>query len=265
MCWLCGFKSQMLSVSTFCVFVCQHLCIFVLCTCSFTSTLLCVWTPCGTSVPPSTSNTGAPKGHQLKREKFLVKNQVFPGETAGMRAVGTLFPATITRPSQTAPTSLSPSGWIFCILCVFVFFALYLVFQLQTRPLGGVFFSVCNNILFSTTDDKIITILLANFINSEHRFDLDGTKHFFLLAFTGLYILKLSFVCRLFSNQRQEVFKASFGVLCLSFVERLKILSELLRVPAAFWHLNCSDVICFSFVDCFIICLFFCCSLFHHL
>ena len=198
------------------------------------------------------------------REKFLV-NQVFPGETGGMRAVATLFPATITRPSQTAPTSLSPSGWIFCILCVFVFFALYLVFQLQTRPLGGVFFSVCNNILFSTTDDKIMIILLANFINPEHRFDLDGTKHFFLLAFTGLYILKLSFVCRLFSNQRQEVFKASFGVLCLSFVERLKILSELLRVPAAFWHLNCSDVICFSFVDCFIICLFFCCSLFHHL
>lgn len=69
MCWLCGFKSQMLSVSTFCVFVCQHLCICVLCTCSFTSTLLCVWTPCGTSVPPSTSNTGAPKGHQLKKER----------------------------------------------------------------------------------------------------------------------------------------------------------------------------------------------------
>ena len=44
-----------------------------------------------------------------KREKFLV-NQVFPGETGGMRAVATLFRATITPPSQTAPTSLSPSG-----------------------------------------------------------------------------------------------------------------------------------------------------------
>ena len=137
MCWLCGFKSQMLSVSTFCVFVCQHLCICVLCTCSFTSTLLCVWTPCGTSVPPSTSNTGAPKGHQLKREKFLVKNQVFPGETGGMRAVGTLFRATITRPSQTAPTSLSPSGWIFCILYVFCIFRL--LSCTVHRPLDGLF------------------------------------------------------------------------------------------------------------------------------
>ena len=263
MCWLCGFKSQMLSVSTFlCLFV--NTFVFVCFVLAALHQHCYVCEHLAVRVYHLLRRTQVLRRVTNLREKFLV-NQVFPGETGGMRAVATLFPATITRPSQTAPTSLSPSGWIFCILCVFVFFALYLVFQLQTRPLGGVFFSVCNNILFSTTDDKIMIILLANFINPEHRFDLDGTKHFFLLAFTGLYILKFSFVCRLFSNQRQEVFKASFGVLCLSFVERLKILSELLRVPAAFWHLNCSDVICFSFVDCFIICLFFCCSLFHHL
>ena len=30
-------------------------------------------------------------------------------------------------------------------------------------------------------------MLLANFLNPEDRFDLEGTKHFFLLAFTGFY------------------------------------------------------------------------------
>ena len=70
------------------------------------------------------------------REKFLV-NQVFPGETGGMRAVGTLFRATITRPSQTAPTSLSPSGWIFCILYVFCIFRL--LSCTVHRPLDGLF------------------------------------------------------------------------------------------------------------------------------
>ena len=70
------------------------------------------------------------------REKFLV-NQVFPGETGGMRAVATLFRATITRPSQTAPTSLSPSGWIFCILYVFRIFRL--LSCTVHRPLDGLF------------------------------------------------------------------------------------------------------------------------------
>ena len=71
------------------------------------------------------------------REKFLVKSQVLPGETGGMRAVAPLFPATITRPSQTAPNSLSPSGWIFCILYVFCIFRL--LSCTVHRPLDGLF------------------------------------------------------------------------------------------------------------------------------
>ena len=137
MCWLCGFKSQMLSVSTFlCLFVntfvfvcfvlaalhqhcyvCEHLAVRVYHLLRRTQVLRRVT-------------------NLRKREIFLV-NQVFPGETGGMRAVATLFRATITRPSQTAPTSLSPSGWIFCILYVFCIFRL--LSCTVHRPLDGLF------------------------------------------------------------------------------------------------------------------------------
>ena len=92
--------------------------------------------------------------------------------------------------------------------------------------------SFCTYLAFSSTDKRIIIILLANFLNPEDRFDLEGTKHFFLLAFTGFhgfYILKqdplivqlFSFVdCIILKDKRFSLFSLVFlFVICFIIEE----------------------------------------------
>ena len=103
--------------------------------------------------------------------------------------------------------------------------------------------SFCTYLAFSSTNKRINIMLLANFLNPEDRFDLEGTKHFFLLAFTGFYgfyILKQDpLIVQLFSFvdyiKRQEVFFVFIGVFVSYLFHHWRILSELFTVPAGFW------------------------------